>query len=77
MTAEPTGAPTDLTGGMPATTGGGAAGAGSATVNDPLAALDGPERATLSAVAAQLIPAAHGMPSAAVVLTEDRLRFVL
>jgi hypothetical protein len=75
VTAEPTGAPTDLTGGMPATTGSGAAGA--AKRSDPLAALDAAERATLSAVAGRLIPAAHGMPSAADVLTEDRLRFVL
>jgi hypothetical protein len=41
------------------------------------AALSPDERATLAAVAAHLIPAAHGMPSAADVLTEDRLRFVL
>ena len=35
------------------------------------------ERATLAAVADQLIPAAHGMPSAADVVTDDRLKFVL
>ena len=35
------------------------------------------ERATLAAVADTLIPAAHGMPSAADVLTDERLRFVL
>ncbi len=35
------------------------------------------ERASLSTVADHLIPAAHGMPSAAEVLTDDRLRFVL
>ena len=35
------------------------------------------EHATLVAVADHLIPAAHGMPSAADVLTRDRLRFVL
>jgi hypothetical protein len=35
------------------------------------------ERATLAAVADTLIPAAHGMPSAAQVLTDERLRFVL
>lgn len=34
------------------------------------------ERARLAAVADHLIPAAHGMPSAADVLTDDRLRFV-
>ena len=38
----------------------------------------GSDRLTiLAAVAGQLIPAAHGMPSAADVLSEDRLRFVL
>lgn len=44
---------------------------------DPLASLDAAERATLSAIAGRLIPAAHGMPSAADVLGDDRLRFVL
>jgi hypothetical protein len=44
---------------------------------DPLASLDAGERATLSAIADQLVPAAHGMPSAADVLDDDRLRFVL
>jgi hypothetical protein len=44
---------------------------------DPLASLDGLELATLRAVADRLIPAAHGMPSAAEVLGDDRLRFVL
>jgi hypothetical protein len=49
----------------------------SAVIEDPLAGLDATERATLADVADRLIPAAHGMPSAAEVLTEDRLRFVL
>lgn len=40
-------------------------------------ALDAAEHATLLAVADRLIPAAHGMPSAADVLSDDRLRFVL
>lgn len=40
-------------------------------------ALTGAERATLAAVAEHLIPAAHGMPSAAEILTDDRIRFVL
>ncbi len=40
-------------------------------------ALDETELATLAAVAEHLIPAAHGMPSAAEVVTADRLRFVL
>jgi hypothetical protein len=44
---------------------------------DALASLDAAERATLGAIADRLIPAAHGMPSAADVLTDDRLRFVL
>jgi hypothetical protein len=61
-----TGAPTDLTGGMPATVG--ASEAPSLTED---------ERATFAAIADHLIPAAHGMPSAAEVLGEDRLRFVL
>jgi hypothetical protein len=45
--------------------------------DDPLARLDSTARATLAAVADHLIPAAHGMPSAAEVVTDDRLRFVL
>jgi hypothetical protein len=49
----------------------------STTTADPLASLDGAERATLSAIADRLIPAAHGMPSAADVLDDARLRFVL
>ena len=35
------------------------------------------ERRTLAAIAGRLIPAAHGMPSAADVVTDERLRFVL
>ncbi len=65
MTQE-TGAPTDLAGGMPAT-----ADAYAATM------LSDGERATFSAIADHLIPAAHGMPSAAEVVTDDRLHFVL
>ena len=44
---------------------------------DPLAAIDDERRATFSAVADHLIPAAHGMPSAGVVVDATRLRFVL
>jgi hypothetical protein len=44
---------------------------------DELATLVHGERATLAAIADRLIPAAHGMPSAGEVLTEERLRFVL
>ncbi len=49
----------------------------STTPVDALASLDAAERATLSAIADRLIPAAHGMPSAAEVLDDARLRFVL
>lgn len=48
-----------------------------APVDDPLATLDPGERATLSAIAERLIPAAHGMPSAAEIVGDDRLRFAL
>jgi hypothetical protein len=44
---------------------------------DPLATLGAEQRATFTAVAEHLIPAAHGMPSAAEVVNEQRLRFVL
>ncbi len=44
---------------------------------DPLAAIDPVRRAALAAVADQLIPAAHGMPSASSVIGDTRLRFVL
>lgn len=42
-----------------------------------MASLDPIARATLAAVADHLIPAAHGMPSAADVLTDDRVSFVI
>ncbi len=41
------------------------------------ATLSDAELAVLEGVAGRLIPAAHGMPSAAEILTDDRLRFVL
>lgn len=63
---EETGAPTDLAGGMPATAGPGDG-----------AHLSAEERATFGAVADYLIPQAHGMPSAAEVVNDDRLNFVL
>ena len=44
---------------------------------DPLAAFEAAERATLAALADHLIPEAHGMPSAGVVIDDKRLRFVL
>jgi hypothetical protein len=57
---------TDLTGGMPATSG------------EPApAGLTLDERAVFAAVADHLIPAAHGMPSAAEVVNDDRIAFVL
>jgi len=43
----------------------------------PLTTLDAGSRARLAAIAGRLIPDAHGMPSAAEVLTDDRVRFVL
>jgi hypothetical protein len=70
MSAERTGAPTDLEGGMPATES--PAGTWAA-----VGTLDSEAKSTLAAIAEALIPAAHGMPSAAEVLTDDRLRFVL
>ncbi len=44
---------------------------------DPLTALDGNARRQFTAIADRLIPAAHDMPSAAEVVSDDRLRFVL
>jgi len=63
---EETGAPTDLAGGMPATAG-----------PDDQTDLDTADRETFASIADHLIPAAHGMPSAAEVVNADRLRFVL
>ena len=45
--------------------------------SEPLATLDAGSSAHLAAIAGRLIPEAHGMPSAADVLTDDRVRFVL
>jgi hypothetical protein len=77
MTDRQTGAPSDVTGGMPATdetvT---TSRAAVAAADDALAAFDDGRRATLAAVADRLIPEAHGMPSAASVVTDQRLRFV-
>ena len=64
-----TGTPTDVEGGMPATAD--PAGVGSAPT------LDDRERATFAGVADHLIPAADGMPSAADVVDDARLAFVL
>lgn len=51
--------------------------ASSATPADPLLAIDRDRRARFAAIAAYLIPAAHGMPSAGDVVGDARLRFVL
>jgi hypothetical protein len=77
VTGQPTGAPSDVEGGMPATEVPASAVAASTTLTDPLAALDEAAREVFGRVADHLIPAAHGMPSAADVVTMDRLRFVL
>lgn len=70
MTEQHTGAPTDVTGGIIPT--------GDAAAPGPwLAMLDVDARQTFVAIAEHLIPAAHGMPSAAEIVTEDRLTFVL
>jgi hypothetical protein len=71
MTEHGTGAPTDLEGGMPVTD------PSAGPADDPLAAVDADARARFAAIADRLIPAAHGMPSAADVVRDDRLRFVL
>jgi hypothetical protein len=68
MTSD-TGAPTDVVGGMPATTDRGA--------TSPDVSLDARELATFAAVADRLIPEAKGMPSAAAVVTPDRVAWVL
>ena len=44
---------------------------------DPLAAFDQGRRTALATIGGSLIPAAHGMPSAADVIGDARLRFVL
>ena len=44
---------------------------------DSIDALDEARRTCLGAVAGHLIPAAHGMPSAREVVTDERIRFVL
>ena len=81
MSGQQTGAPSDVEGGMPATSGTATATTATATAGatlaDPIAALDGAARQTFAKIADHLIPAAEGMPSAADVVTEDRLRFVI
>jgi len=70
MNGNETGAPTDVTGGMPATE-------TTQSDGDPLGSLDDGARRTFADIAGHLIPSAHGMPSAADVVGDDRLRFVL
>lgn len=79
MTGHDTGAPTELTGGMPVTDERASTGGAAGDVNqaDPLADLAAEARRRFAAIAGHLIPAAHGMLSAADVVGEDRLRFVL
>jgi hypothetical protein len=74
MSANETGAPTDTTGGMPAAD---TQAPQTGAEADPMVALDEGARRTFAAIAGHLIPAAHGMPSAADVVGDDRLRFVL
>jgi hypothetical protein len=66
MTTQQTGAPTDYEGGMPATSG-----------QPATPALSADELDRFAAIADNLIPAAHGMPSAADVVATDRIEFVL
>ena len=72
------GAPTDRTGGMPATTSRAPLRGADATPDvDPLSGLEAGALGRLAAIAGRLIPAAHDMPSAAEIVGEERLRFVL
>ncbi len=79
MTGPETGAPTGATAGRPV--GDEPAPAGGAAEHragdDPLAAVDAATWRTFAAIAEHLIPAAHGMPSAADVVDDARLGFVL
>jgi len=75
VTEQRTGAPSDVEGGMPLTDG--LAKTATATRADPGVAIDDDARETFARIADHLIPAAHGMPSAAEVVTADRLAFVV
>jgi hypothetical protein len=78
MSDEQTGAPVHRSGAIPANeTSAHADRTGAPPDADTLAALDTGRRQVFSAVAHRLIPAAHDMPSAADVVNDDRLRFVL
>ena len=76
MRIDETGAPTDSTGGMPATDTPASLDRAAGDI-DALATIDDRARQTFAAIADRLIPAAHGLPSAADVVGDDRLRFVL
>ena len=78
MTQEGTGAPTDLPAAITPTAAlAPPAGSDATLAADPVAALDEDARRVIAAVADHLIPEAHGMPSAAAIVDEARLRFVL
>lgn len=77
MSAQDTGARTDLTGGMPVTDASQRAAGDGGGGADPLTRVGATARRLFAEIAGRLIPAAHGMPSAADVVGEDRLRFVL
>ena len=78
MTQEGTGAPTDVVGGITPTEAlAPPAGADARLAADPVAAIDADGRRVIAAVADYMIPEAHGMPSAAAIVDEARLRFVL
>lgn len=76
MSQHETGAPTDLAAGMPVTDGP-RPGTGPTADRGPLAAVDADARRTFATIAERLIPAAHDMPSAADIVGDDRLAFVL
>ena len=78
MNEQQTGAPTDVVGGMPATRGSATtATAGTPTPGGSIAAFDHLAVETFRRIADHLIPAADEMPSAAEVVTADRLAFVV
>jgi hypothetical protein len=78
MSNEQTGAPVHKSGAIPADeTSAQTERSGAPPDADTLAALDTGRRQVFSAVADRLIPAAHDMPSAADIVNDDRLRFVL
>lgn len=77
MSTNETGAPVHKSGVIPATETAPPSGVEAARLGDPLAVLGGERRALFAVLADHLIPAAHGMPSAAEVVDDERLGFVL